>query len=877
MWCTKLHPMEADWPLVGRDEELLVIDTALRRRPGSWGVVLGGAPGVGKTRLARESLSRANVGRGSAYWIAATASAQHIPLGALALLVDDPGGDAMRIIPRVADALAARGSDQPLIAVDDAHLLDDVSASVIQQLVMQRRAAVILTVRSGAPAPAAIRSIWKDGYLDRIEVQQLSSEEIATLLAAALDGPVEQDSARRLYELSGGNVLYLRHIVAGELAAGHLVEHGGVWRWLRGLIVSPELAELVESRLVGIPEGFAELLDVLALAGPLELSVVERLMPLEVIERAETAGLVVVGDELTSPVVRLGHPLYGEVRHTRLGGLRTRRLRGAIARALAQEADGSPAAVLRRAVFCLDSDLPTDPELLTAGAQAALHLLDWPLGRRLATAAVEAGGGVESSLVLSYALGFGVDPPAADRLLEELEITASDDLARLQATAPRAGHMYFVQGRVEEAVQLLERSRSVLRDPALQPVLDGMSAMFAAMSGEVAASLQLADGALAKGPLPPLIELCAHWARAAALGAAGRTDELGEADDRVHRAAAGSYESCLPRLGYGELHVRALRLAGRVEEAADLAARFRPSVRDAGILTLMAESIVAHAALAHGRVRSAREAVEHCIASLRGVDHSGWVYTSSMTLTKARAMAGDGQGARAAAELMEREYHPGFDTYEPDRLLAISWTEAAEGSTTAAIRLAKEAARSATEHGQSGYEAYALATAVRFGDHAMAERLVELSAIVDGPRVVAATQQALALRGSDGTGLLTASQAFEKMGDLLSAADAAAQAASCYAAHGQLAAFHAACSRARRLQEECEGAWTPALAASLHPLPLTDREREIVMLAASGLTNREIAARLVVSVRTVEGHLYRAGAKLGTTDRRQFSDLLRGV
>jgi DNA-binding CsgD family transcriptional regulator len=58
-------------------------------------------------------------------------------------------------------------------------------------------------------------------------------------------------------------------------------------------------------------------------------------------------------------------------------------------------------------------------------------------------------------------------------------------------------------------------------------------------------------------------------------------------------------------------------------------------------------------------------------------------------------------------------------------------------------------------------------------------------------------------------------------------------------------------------------------------VPLTDREREIVDLAAAGYSNREIAERLVVSVRTVEGHLYRAAGKLGASDRTRLAALLR--
>lgn len=58
------------------------------------------------------------------------------------------------------------------------------------------------------------------------------------------------------------------------------------------------------------------------------------------------------------------------------------------------------------------------------------------------------------------------------------------------------------------------------------------------------------------------------------------------------------------------------------------------------------------------------------------------------------------------------------------------------------------------------------------------------------------------------------------------------------------------------------------------PLPLTPRAREIVTLAADGLSNRQIAEQLVVSVCAVEGHLYRACAKLGTSDRTELAALV---
>jgi DNA-binding NarL/FixJ family response regulator len=75
--------------------------------------------------------------------------------------------------------------------------------------------------------------------------------------------------------------------------------------------------------------------------------------------------------------------------------------------------------------------------------------------------------------------------------------------------------------------------------------------------------------------------------------------------------------------------------------------------------------------------------------------------------------------------------------------------------------------------------------------------------------------------------------------------------------------------RARQLYVPNQGAELPPI-DGLHAsaVDLTRREAQLVDLAREGLSNAEIADRLVLSVRTVETHLYRGMQKLGINDRR---------
>jgi len=74
----------------------------------------------------------------------------------------------------------------------------------------------------------------------------------------------------------------------------------------------------------------------------------------------------------------------------------------------------------------------------------------------------------------------------------------------------------------------------------------------------------------------------------------------------------------------------------------------------------------------------------------------------------------------------------------------------------------------------------------------------------------------------------------------------------------------------RRVIAEFAGRPAPARARRPDLDPLTEREREVVGLVAEGLSNDEIAERLVVSPATVRTHVGRAMAKLDARDRAQL-------
>jgi DNA-binding CsgD family transcriptional regulator len=195
------------------------------------------------------------------------------------------------------------------------------------------------------------------------------------------------------------------------------------------------------------------------------------------------------------------------------------------------------------------------------------------------------------------------------------------------------------------------------------------------------------------------------------------------------------------------------------------------------------------------------------------------------------------------------------------------------GVLSEAINLARTAAERCSEIGRFAAEAICLQTAAQFGDGTCELRLRELEGLIEGPRAGVAARFAEALRGGEGSELELAASAFERIGDLVATVDAASQASIAFRRKDLRGSAIGAATRARALACEC-GADTPVLRQAREPLPLTDREREIALLLSQGMSNRDIAARLTLSIRTVENNVYKAMSKTGTGNRAELAALL---
>jgi DNA-binding CsgD family transcriptional regulator len=321
-------------------------------------------------------------------------------------------------------------------------------------------------------------------------------------------------------------------------------------------------------------------------------------------------------------------------------------------------------------------------------------------------------------------------------------------------------------------------------------------------------------------------------------------------------------------------------LAGRYTELeATAAALYERLVVNTGSDDLrgLAVFLWGRALLGRGLVGSARLRLREAAALLRQNDMFGQLSLLLSVLARVEVQLDNISGAEAALSESAHRVNPAVKIHDPYLALARAWVASATGEPRLARNHAREAADLASALGCVPSELEALHEAVRFGEPALHERLAKAAGRVDCVPAADYAAHALALQARDGHGLDICADSFARHGLTLLAAEASVEAAELHAKAGRPAAELTALDRAHHWAQQCEGARTPVLDRGEHApsaTRLTAREREVADLATRGLANAEIAARLVLSRRTVGNHLSRIYDKLQVANRTELATRL---
>ncbi|MEU4538949.1 LuxR family transcriptional regulator [Streptosporangium sp. NPDC023825] len=284
------------WPFTARTEELDLVRRNLTA--GRRGVVVTGAAGSGRSRLAAEAvpvpeaLPEAVTGPVHAR-VTGTPDALDTPLAAFAHLLSRsprraglstargsaglPASPSLTgSFPRPAGLLCPPDPVEALdgvrvLVVDDAHLLDDSSAALVHRLALRGRTRLLVTVREGVSVPEDVSRLWRENLLPRVTLAPMAESECGELLSRAVGGYVDTLTVRRLHRASRGDLRLLRELVVAVHAGGDLSNVSGTWTWRGTPPMTARVRELVEDTIRDVDGEEREALELIASGRPLRL------------------------------------------------------------------------------------------------------------------------------------------------------------------------------------------------------------------------------------------------------------------------------------------------------------------------------------------------------------------------------------------------------------------------------------------------------------------------------------------------------------------------------------------------------------------------------------------------------------------------------
>ncbi|WP_425955796.1 LuxR C-terminal-related transcriptional regulator [Xylanimonas sp. McL0601] len=861
-----------------------VRDDAVKHLVAGTSVDLQGLPGGGRTLLARAVAAELEDAGWQVVQAHGILGLRERPLEALAVAglmarQGAPQGPTTAVSAAVQGILAAVRGGGTLLVVDDVDDLDEISAGAIAAAHAMTPFALLTTSRHTPRAlrsPTRISASVQPGVT--LEVPPLGYVDTQTLLVEALGGPIESAAVSRVFSASGGLPGLALALAEGARLHGSLRLSGGVWAagaemWTPGMVraVDPLLQRVS-------PEG-VDGLHALALAGTLDVTTARRLMPWEVLEELDGYRLLRFVPRDEKMLVSL-FPLAIVEYFRHLGvGAGHLKVDEAVTSAFGGTATQRPVTVLApwRLTGPADAGGGTRPPVGSAveadiivnrllqeqwHRELLVRRTEWEQAPTPRTAATLVRTmlvtGAEAEAVLAVR-------EATPRTGDTRELVAFDDWYALFLGA--------VEHNLEWVHAVLEQTR-VDADEWVE-LIDGIEAFI----------VLLVDHAPDPDDLPPMASLAdgdvdtreiVGTVRAELLLAQGRSAEaleliesLGEVTSTFAQARRTSRPWAL---------LLEARLDEALAEAQDMLAAARHSHDVEGIVG--AAYVAAQVLTNRGRIGELRILLGSVLSSgvLSALERPQQVALLSMA---AGLAADEGRTTTArtlAQQALALRTGPGpFPLGSPT--LAIARLDGAELPPLQARALAADRLWAETEtllesgYRMSGYVCGMLAVV----ENPTPERgavLADVAAEITAPLVRYLDRFVTALCDGDPEALIAVADRHADAGLVWTATRAYTAGLSALRASGAAARAAEVHEEARRRLEVWGDEAAAGLRSAAEGAELTAREDEIARLAASGMTNQDIARRLLISVRTVENHLHRVFRKLGVDNRTEMSRVL---
>ena len=498
---------------------------------------------------------------------------------------------------------------------------------------------------------------------------------------------------------------------------------------------------------------------------------------------------------------------------------------------------------------------------------------DNALAARLAKAALARGGGAAAALALGEAEFFSGRHAEAEEALAGAVGLCRNDEERAAIANARAYNLGMLIGDAPAAATVIAEALLIIAEPGPRFRLLARRALNNVYSGDVSSALADSEELVASGD----DDAAARGAtvRSVALAALGRGDQAVEAAHRGLEAVRGTSQN--PEGQYVGSILGHAASGCLVEAEADARIAYDSCVRTGNVegaatFALLLGWVLVEKGDCAGACRMFREGAA-ASRDLRDVPNLRFCLGG---LALGEGMSGNAEPAAGAlAELADLPAH-WMVLLDPDLIeRGRAWARVAAGEISAACTLLRESADHAARQQWLTAEAKLRHDLVRLGEARIeVSRLVELAGLVEGQLVPAFAQHAEAVAQDSSQGLDEVAERFASLHANLLAAEAFTEAGVGYQRQGLKRLATTSSRRAGELRGIEGIGHTPALAEPSSMSPLTKREREVAALASSGLSSREIADRLYVSVRTVDNQLQRVYAKLGITSRDSLGEAL---